>query len=76
MFAMICASCGPCGTLQLYCVAARAELYCALDASVGGTPYCVSANCMISDHTGAADAPPNWYVGLFSLSTTIAAKRG
>ncbi len=57
--AMAAASAAPCGTAHGYCAVVFAWLYCASATSVGGTPYCVSANCMISDHTGAADAPPN-----------------
>src|SRR4051812_24386851 len=70
------ASASPCGTVHGYCATVCAWLYCALAGSVGATLYCVNADCMISDHTGAADAPPNWNAALGASSTTIAAKRG
>ena len=68
----------PCGTEQLLpccCAYARAVSYCfGAPVSSGGTRYCVSAACTISENTGADATDPYWFAG--SSSTTIAANRG
>ncbi len=55
------ASAAPCGTthvLPAVLAVASASLYCRFARSVGLTPYCCNANCMISENTGAATSPP------------------